>query len=42
MIRDLDSTNELKFIRIRSAKHEVMVAPDMEFILIVIQKPQTA
>ncbi|XP_066598244.1 dynein light chain roadblock-type 2 [Prorops nasuta] len=39
VIRDLDPTNDLTFLRIRSKKHEVMVAPDKEFILIVIQNP---
>ncbi|KAF7988034.1 hypothetical protein HCN44_007528 [Aphidius gifuensis] len=39
VIRDLDPTNDLTFLRIRSKKHEVMVAPDKEFILIVVQNP---
>lgn len=39
VVRDLDPTNDLTFLRIRSKKHEVMVAPDKEFILIVIQNP---
>ena len=37
-IRDLDPTNDLTFLRIRSKKTEIMVAPDKEFTLIVIQK----
>lgn len=37
--RDLDPTDDLTFLRIRSKKHEVMVAPDKEFILIVVQNP---
>merc|ERR1712093_137133 len=37
-VRDLDPTNDLTFLRIRSKKTEIMVAPDKEFILIVIQK----
>ena len=37
-VRDLDPTNDLTFLRIRSRRHEYMVAPDKEFILIVIQK----
>lgn len=36
-IRDLDPTNDLSFLRIRSKKNEIMVAPDKDFILIVIQ-----
>ncbi|GBG62971.1 hypothetical protein CBR_g34671 [Chara braunii] len=31
--------NDLTFLRIRSKKHEIMVAPDGGFILIVIQNP---
>jgi dynein light chain roadblock-type len=37
-VRDLDPTNDLTFLRIRSKKSEIMVAPDKDFILIVIQK----
>ncbi len=36
-VRDLDPTNDLTFLRIRSKKNEIMVAPDKDFILIVIQ-----
>lgn len=39
VVRDLDATNDLTFLRIRSKKHEIMVAPDKEFLLIVIQNP---
>ncbi|XP_063217024.1 dynein light chain roadblock-type 2 [Bacillus rossius redtenbacheri] len=39
VVRDLDPTNDLTFLRIRSKKNEIMVAPDKEFILIVIQNP---
>ena len=37
-VRDLDPTNDLTFLRIRSKKNEYMVAPEKDFILIVIQK----
>lgn len=40
-VKALDSTNELRFVRIRSKKHEIMVAPDKEYVLIVIQNPST-
>lgn len=30
---------EVEFIRIRSKKHEIMVAPDKEYSLIVLQLP---
>jgi dynein light chain roadblock-type len=39
-VRTLDPTNDLTFLRIRSKKHEIMVAPDKEYMLIVIQNPQ--
>ncbi|EER11446.1 roadblock, putative [Perkinsus marinus ATCC 50983] len=39
MIRDLDPQNDLTFLRLRSRKHEIMVAPDKDYILIVIQDP---
>merc|ERR1719422_852254 len=39
LVRDLDPQNNLTFLRIRSKKHEIMVAPDREYILIVIQDP---
>jgi dynein light chain roadblock-type len=31
--------NDLTFLRIRSVKHEIMVAPDKDFLLIVLQNP---
>lgn len=39
VVRDLDPTNDLTFLRIRSKRSEVMVAPDKDFILIVVQNP---
>ncbi|KAI9003184.1 Dynein light chain roadblock-type 2 [Gaertneriomyces sp. JEL0708] len=41
VVRDLDPQNDLSFLRIRSKKHEIMVAPDKEYILIVLQNPHT-
>lgn len=40
-VRDIDPQNDLTFLRIRSKKHEIMVAPDKEYLLIVIQNPNT-
>lgn len=37
VVRELDPQNDLSFLRIRSKKHEIMVAPDKEYILIVVQ-----
>lgn len=31
--------NDLTFLRVRTRKHEVMVAPDREYLLIVVQNP---
>jgi dynein light chain roadblock-type len=39
VVRDLDPQNDLTFLRIRSKKHEIMVAPDKDFLLIIIQDP---
>ena len=38
-VRDLDPTNDLTFLRMRTTKHEIMVAPDKDYLLIVIQDP---
>ena len=37
-VRDIDPQNDLTFLRIRSKKHEIMVAPDPEYLLIVVQE----
>ena len=39
LISTLDPDDELNFIRIRSKKKEIMVAPDKEFLMMVIQNP---
>ena len=45
VVRDLDPDNELKFVRIRSKKHEIMIAPEFdktrEYYLVVVQDPST-
>lgn len=41
-IKELDSTNDLMFLRVRSKMHEIMIAPDREYMLIVIQDPDEA
>ncbi|XP_005986818.1 dynein light chain roadblock-type 1 [Latimeria chalumnae] len=38
-VRDIDPQNDLTFLRVRSKKNEIMVAPDKEYFLIVIQNP---
>jgi dynein light chain roadblock-type len=39
VVRDIDPMNDLTFFRVRSKKHEIMVAPDKNLFLIVIQQP---
>ena len=39
VVRTLDESDELSFFRIRSKKHEIMIAPDKEYLLVVIQDP---
>ena len=40
VVRTLDDTDELTFLRVRSKKHEIMIAPDKDYCLVVIQNPQ--
>lgn len=40
MIRDLDPTNDLTFLRIKTHNDEIMVAPDKDYMLIVVQGPK--
>lgn len=42
LVRDLDPQNDLEFLRIRSLKHEIMVAAKEDFVLIVLQDPVAA
>ncbi|VDK71742.1 unnamed protein product [Litomosoides sigmodontis] len=37
VIRELDGSNDLTFLRLRTRKHEIMIAPDKDFLLAVIQ-----
>jgi len=39
LVRDLDPSNDLTFLRITCRKYEMMVAPDKDYFLIVIQTP---
>uniref|UniRef100_A0A8B9G4U3 Roadblock/LAMTOR2 domain-containing protein n=1 Tax=Amazona collaria TaxID=241587 RepID=A0A8B9G4U3_9PSIT len=38
-VQDIDPQNDLTFLRIHSKKNEIMVAPDKDYFLIVIQNP---
>ena len=42
VVRTLDDTDELAFLRVRSKKHEIMIAPDKDYCLVVVQNPQDA
>ncbi len=39
VVRTLDDSDELAFMRVRSKKHEIMVAPDKDYVLVVVQTP---
>ncbi|KAI9497849.1 hypothetical protein BDB00DRAFT_802181 [Zychaea mexicana] len=41
-VATLDEQNDLTFLRVRTKKHEIMIAPDHEYLLIVVQNPQEA
>ncbi|KAI7824024.1 hypothetical protein BX661DRAFT_186140 [Kickxella alabastrina] len=40
IVEQLDGQDELSFVRIRTKRHEVMVALDQDYLLVVIQTPQ--
>ncbi|XP_003748352.1 dynein light chain roadblock-type 1 [Galendromus occidentalis] len=40
-VRELDSANDLTFLRLRTKKHELMIAPDKNYMLIVVQNTGT-
>ncbi|EGD80874.1 dynein light chain roadblock-type 1 [Salpingoeca rosetta] len=42
VVRELDPQDGLTFLRLRSKKHEIMVAPDNDYLLVVIQNPTDA
>lgn len=39
LVETLDPNDELNFLRVRTKKKEIMVAPDKGFLLMVIQNP---
>lgn len=38
VVRDLNPKDELKYFRVRAKPHEVMVAYDNEFLVIIVQR----
>ncbi|XP_030831667.1 dynein light chain roadblock-type 2-like [Strongylocentrotus purpuratus] len=41
-VRDIDPQNDLAFLRLRTKKHEIMIAPEKDYLFIVIQNPSEA
>ncbi|KAF9978122.1 Dynein light chain roadblock-type 2 [Actinomortierella ambigua] len=41
-VTQLDAQNELTFLRIRTKKHEIMICPEREYLMIVVQTPESA
>jgi len=39
VVRDLDPQNDLTFLRVRTKKNEIMIAPEKDFMLVVVQDP---
>ncbi|SPP89548.1 dynein light chain roadblock-type 2 [Drosophila guanche] len=39
MTQNLDASNELTALRLRTLNHEVMIVPEENFFIIVVQKP---
>ena len=42
VVRTLDPQNDLTFLRLRSKKNEIMIAPDKDYMLFVIQNPNSS
>jgi len=38
-VQELDPMNDWVFLRVRSQKHEIMVCPEKDFMMIVVQDP---
>ncbi|CAO3571716.1 unnamed protein product [Mortierella alpina] len=39
---DAPEQNELTFMRIRTKKHEIMICPEREYLMIVVQSPESS
>jgi dynein light chain roadblock-type len=42
LVRDLDATNDLTFLRIRAEKTEILISPGEDYTLVVVQAVQVA
>ncbi len=38
VVRDLNPKNDLRYLRVRAKRHEILVAFDPQFIVIIIQR----
>ncbi|GAA5972442.1 hypothetical protein JCM21900_005433 [Sporobolomyces salmonicolor] len=36
---DEDAADDLRFLRVRTRRHELMITPDVQYVLIVVQDP---
>ncbi|CAF1395043.1 unnamed protein product, partial [Didymodactylos carnosus] len=41
-VRDIDPQNDLTFLRIKTKKQEILVAPDKDYLTIVLQASEKA
>jgi len=39
VVLDLDATNEFTFLRLRTLQHEVMLCPQEDYFIVVLQSP---
>lgn len=39
VVRALDESDDLVFFRIRTKRHEILVAPEKDYVLLVVQDP---
>lgn len=39
VVRELDPSNDLQYLRLRSKKHELLVAPEKDYYLVVVRNP---
>ncbi|KAJ2892946.1 hypothetical protein GGI21_000141 [Coemansia aciculifera] len=40
IVKELESDDELSFLRIRTKRHEIMLALDHNYLLVIVQSPQ--
>ncbi|EDV31294.1 uncharacterized protein Dana_GF15283 [Drosophila ananassae] len=39
VVLDLDATNEFTFLRLRTLRHEVLLCPEVDYFIVVLQLP---